>query len=67
MVVHIEPVGSDHNLLLLNGEYKFGKASRVFWFEAIWAEHADFISAVRRFWRRVWDVGEVGLKSLYSS
>lgn len=51
VVTHLEPVRSDHHLLIVDCDYKHSRVPRLFKFEAVWAEKEDFIEVVRRSWR----------------
>ncbi|XP_028784473.1 uncharacterized protein LOC114740485 [Neltuma alba] len=50
-VLHIKPVGSDHHMLVIDCDYRYVKVPKLFRFEAVWAEHEDFLPIVRRGWR----------------
>ncbi|KAI9121774.1 hypothetical protein K1719_007164 [Acacia pycnantha] len=46
LVLHIEPVGLDHHILV-DCEYKYVRTPRMFRFEAVWTEYEEFLSIVR--------------------
>ncbi|XP_028783276.1 uncharacterized protein LOC114739382 [Neltuma alba] len=50
LVIHIEPVGSDHHMLSVECEYKHSRVPKAFRFEAFWIEHEDFLKVVREGW-----------------
>ncbi|KAI9072249.1 hypothetical protein K1719_045798 [Acacia pycnantha] len=50
MVFHIDPIGFDHHLLLIDLFFCEFKAPRYFRFETSWALHEDFLEVVREGW-----------------
>ncbi|KAI9084983.1 hypothetical protein K1719_032975 [Acacia pycnantha] len=56
IVFHLEPIGSDHHILLVDCCFLESKAPRPFKFEANWTQHEDFLKIVHEGWN---DVGGV--------
>lgn len=50
LVFHVEPVASDHHLLLLKLCHQGLKTPRPFRFEAIWVSHAEFKPLMKACW-----------------
>ncbi|KAI9121789.1 hypothetical protein K1719_007179 [Acacia pycnantha] len=50
VVFHIDPIGSDHHVLLVDSCFSEEKSIRSFKFEAIWMQHDDFLHVVREGW-----------------
>ncbi|XP_028798620.1 uncharacterized protein LOC114754051 [Neltuma alba] len=51
-VIHIEPVGSDHHMLLMDCDFQHSRVPKMFRFEAFWAEYIDFLNVVRQGWKQ---------------
>lgn len=51
LVVHREPLDSDHHLLLLKLCFEGIKSPRAFKFEALWVTHPEFLPLMNKCWR----------------
>ncbi|XP_054776753.1 uncharacterized protein LOC129285198 [Prosopis cineraria] len=49
-VFDIDPIGSDHHLLLTDLNCNSSKKVRTFRFEGIWANHVDFMNVIKGGW-----------------
>ena len=54
-VFNIEPIGSDHHMLLVNCCYNKKRGAKLFRFETLWTAHPDYCAVVRRSWREETD------------
>ncbi|XP_028786213.1 uncharacterized protein LOC114742114 [Neltuma alba] len=50
LVMHVEPVGSDHHMIAVDCEFKHAWTQRSFKFEAVWLEHEDYLQTVEKGW-----------------
>lgn len=51
LVLHLDPIGSDHCSLLVYFEYNYKRAPQVFKFDRFWVEHPDYWMVVEEGWK----------------
>ncbi|KAK4263572.1 hypothetical protein QN277_028965 [Acacia crassicarpa] len=64
MVFHIDPVGSNHHILVIDCCFLEVKSTSYFKFEANWIQHEDFLEVVRKGWNEVEGPAENRLSDL---